>query len=444
MKARPQTKKSDKRREPTAVHDRLNPNVAGLRPSATLAINERSAQLINEGREIIRLGLGQSPFPVPPSVTDALRQNAHQKAYLQVQGLPELRDAIAGYFLRTQGLSYSADQILVGPGTKELMFLLQLVYAGDLVIPAPSWVSYAPQAGILGRNVRWLQTDFENGLRLTPETLENLCQAEPERPRLLILNYPCNPTGATYSADQLEAIADVARQFGVLVLSDEIYSGLNFEGHHVSIARFYAEGTIISDGLSKWCGAGGWRLGAFAFPKNLDWLRDAMVAVASETFTSVSAPVQYAAINGFNGGDEIDDYVDGSRKILRSLLSFTTRRLRDAGATVSKPQGAFYIFPLFDTGSPRFVRDGRPSTAGELCNRILDDTGVAMLPGNDFGRPPTELCARIATVDFDGETALNALRKLPAGKIPGDEFLDKFCQPTVRGIDRLYDWLTLA
>jgi aspartate aminotransferase len=444
MKARPQTKKSDISREPTTVNGKLNPNVAGLEPSATLAINERSAQLISEGREIIRLGLGQSPFPVPPSVADALRQNAHQKAYLPVQGLPELCDAIAGYFHRTQGLGYSAEQILVGPGTKELMFLLQLVYAGDLVIPAPSWVSYAPQAGILGRDVRWLHTDFDNGLRLTPETLESLCQAEPDRPRLLILNYPCNPTGATYSADQLEAIADVARQFGVLILSDEIYSGLDFDGRHVSIARFYAEGTIVSDGLSKWCGAGGWRLGAFAFPKTLDWLQHAMVAVASETFTSVSAPVQYAAIKGFSGGDEIDDYVDRSRKILRSLLSFATNRLRDAGATVCEPQGAFYLFPQFDTASPRFVQGGRPSTAGELCNQILDDTGVAVLPGNDFGRPPTELVVRIAAVDFDGEAALNALQDLPAGTIPNDEFLDEFCQPTVRGINRLYDWLTLG
>jgi len=443
MKAHLQTKKADKPPR-TAAHDKLNPNIAGLEPSATLAINERSAQLISEGREIIRLGLGQSPFPVPPSVTDALRQNAHQKAYLPVQGLPELRDAIAGYCHTARGLRYSADQVLVGPGTKELMFLLQLAYEGELVIPAPSWVSYAPQAGILGRKVRWLPTDFDNDLRLTPESLENLCRAEPDRHRLLILNYPCNPTGATYSADQLEAIADVARHFGILVLSDEIYSGLDFDGRHVSMARFYPEGTIISDGLSKWCGAGGWRVGAFVFPQELDWLRHAMTAVASETFTSVSAPVQYAAISGFSGGTEIDDYVDRSRRILGSLMRFATRRLRDAGATVCEPQGAFYIFPRFDASSPRFVRHGRPSTAGELCNRILNDTGVAILPGNDFGRPVSELSARIAAVDFDGETALDAARNLGAGTIPDEDFLGEFCQPAVRGIERLHDWLTFA
>ena len=128
----------------------LSLNVRGLPVSATLAINERSAALKAAGREVKKLGLGQSPFPVPKVMQRALERNTHQKDYLPVQGLPALRESICGYLERTQGLDFDPEDILVGPGTKELMFLVQLAYYGDLVIPTPSWVSYAPQAQILG------------------------------------------------------------------------------------------------------------------------------------------------------------------------------------------------------------------------------------------------------------------------------------------------------
>ena len=132
----------------------LNLNVRGLPQSATLAINELSNQLRKDGRMIYKLGLGQSPFPVPQPVVDELKANAHQKDYLPVKGLPQLREAVADYHCRTHGICYTADDVLIGPGSKELMFLLQYTYYGDLVIPTPSWVSYAPQALIIGRQVR--------------------------------------------------------------------------------------------------------------------------------------------------------------------------------------------------------------------------------------------------------------------------------------------------
>ena len=127
---------------------KLNPQLAGMPKSATLAINERSPELRAAGHDVIRLGLGQSPFPVPICVVDALRRHAHEKAYLPVEGLPALREAISDYLQRTEGLIYESDQILVGPGTKELMFSLQLALDADVLLPAPSWVSYAPQAHI--------------------------------------------------------------------------------------------------------------------------------------------------------------------------------------------------------------------------------------------------------------------------------------------------------
>jgi aspartate aminotransferase len=137
--------------------------------SATLAIYERIAQLTQEGRRIYRLGLGQSPFPVPDSVVDTLKANARQKGYLPVKGLPELRDAVAEYHHRGHGVRRTGADVLIGPGSKELMFLLQLTYYGDLVIPTASWVSYAPQARIVGRHVHWLSTLSEDEWRFTAE-----------------------------------------------------------------------------------------------------------------------------------------------------------------------------------------------------------------------------------------------------------------------------------
>ncbi|MGD8938019.1 MAG: aminotransferase class I/II-fold pyridoxal phosphate-dependent enzyme, partial [Gammaproteobacteria bacterium] len=177
----------------------LNLNVRNLSTSATLAINERSNQLHNAGKKLYRLGLGQSPFPVPDPVVEALKNNAHQKDYLPVQGLLALRHAVSEYYSRKYNIIADADSVLIGPGSKELLFILQLVYYGDLVIPAPSWVSYMPQAQIIGRHIRWISTSKENNWLLMPEELEKLCQEDPYRPRLLILNYPSNPTGATYS-----------------------------------------------------------------------------------------------------------------------------------------------------------------------------------------------------------------------------------------------------
>ena len=141
---------------------------------------------------------------------------------------------------------------------------------------------------------------------LRPEELEALCVMDPERPRIVIVNYPANPTGATYTIKRLKKIAEIAKKYNVILLSDEIYGELHHQGRHVSVARFYPEGTIVSSGLSKWCGAGGWRLGMFMFPSDLRWLLDAMAVVASETYTSTSAPIQFASITAFEENPIID------------------------------------------------------------------------------------------------------------------------------------------
>lgn len=152
----------------------LNLDVRGLPLSATLAINERSAELRRQGKQVFRFGLGQSPFPVPRSVVRSLQANAHQKDYLPVRGLPQLRRADADYHHRGQGTPCDGADVLIGPGSKEWMFLRQLVYYGDLVIPTPSWVTCVPQARIAGRHVRWLPTQPQDEWRLMPEELERV------------------------------------------------------------------------------------------------------------------------------------------------------------------------------------------------------------------------------------------------------------------------------
>jgi aspartate aminotransferase len=417
----------------------LNLNVRGLSPSATVAINELSNRLRAEGRVIYKMGLGQSPFPVPEPVVEALRFHAHEKDYLPVQGLPALREAVAAHHQREFGIATSPDEVLVGPGSKELMFILQLVYYGDLVIPTPTWVSYAPQAQIIGRHVRFLPTRARNGWRITTDQLEELCSSDPGRPRLLILNYPGNPTGGTYSEPELKRLAEVARKYRVILLSDEIYGKLHHEGAHRSVVPYYPEGTIFSGGLSKWCGAGGWRLGLFVFPPQLRWLQSAMAAVASETFTSTSAPIQYAAVTAFEERSDLEAYLDGSRQVLRALGRHLASRLMEAGVRVSRPHGAFYLFPDF-RGRARELRAKGVRTSPRLCERLLDDTGVAILPGSYFGRDPAELTARVSYVNFDGGKALDAAAA-HAGEALDEGFLREHCAEPLEAVERLCSWL---
>ncbi len=416
----------------------MNLNLRGMPLSATLNINERSNSMIAQGKKVYKLGLGQAPFPVPDVVVDELKKNAHQKDYLPVKGLYALREAVAKYYKKSQDLDFSADDVLIGPGSKELMFILQVVFYGELLLPAPSWVSYAPQARILGRKMSWIETYEENDWLLMPEDLEDYCKNDPNTPRVIILNYPNNPTGKTYPENLLKDLADVFKKYGIIVLSDEIYGELNHNDNHISIAKFYPEGTIISSGLSKWAGAGGWRVGTFAFPKNLKWLLDGMVTVASETFTAVSAPIQYASIRAFNFDDAINTYLKHSRRILKALGGYIYKNLNEVGVRVPKPDGAFYFLPNFSPLKSKLIAKGIKTSDG-LCERILEDTGVAFLPGSDFGRNPNEFTTRIAYVDFDGARALKAAYEKD-GEID-EKFLREYCSNTVTAIDKICQWV---
>jgi aspartate aminotransferase len=411
-----------------------------MKPSATLAIQEHCNELARQGRAVYRLGLGQSPFPVPSSVVEALRAHATEKDYLPVRGLPQLRSAVAQYHRFRHGIQSTPEDVMVGPGSKELMFIMQVVLQGELLLPSPCWVSYEPQARILGQKVRRIPTNFEQDFRVLPEQIDEVCRSAPDLPRILVLNYPSNPHGCSYDAAQLEALAGALRRNGVITLSDEIYGELEFEGKHTSIARFYEEGSIVASGLSKWCGAGGWRLGTMTFPAQLRWLLEVMAVVASETYSATSAPIQYAAVRAFQGGTEIDAYLHGARQILAAVCGAFQRALEAEGVACRPAKGGFYLFPSFDPLAERLALRGI-RTSPDLCSHILDEAGVATLPGSEFGMPPDKLFLRVALVNFDGARALTALSTLSHGSSIDDDFLHDHCAPTMRALDAILDWI---
>jgi aspartate aminotransferase len=421
---------------------KLNPRVHGLEPSATVSINERSDALIAAGRTVYKLGLGQSPFPVPPSVVAALRDHAGRKEYMPVRGFQPLREAVATFHHRRLGLTrpVDGDDVLIGPGSKELMFQAQLVFDGELVLPSPSWVSYSPQAQILGRAVSYLPTDPGDRWLLRPRVLHDHCVREPGRPRLLVLNYPSNPTGQTYTDDQLAELAAVARAHRAVVISDEIYGELHHAGGHRSIAAHYPEGTIVSSGLSKWCGAGGWRLGTFLFPAELRRLREAMTAVASETYTTTSAPIQCAAVTAFQCGPEIEEYLARARRVLAALGTWCCDTLAAVGVGCDRPQGGFYLFPDFSPLAGRLRARG--VAGGEaLCEHLLAAADVAVLPGSDFGRPRGDWTARLAYVDFSGQDALDRAAVDPTISARDEAALRTLAPRVVAAVEQIAAWL---
>ncbi len=424
-------------------HVSLNLSVRGLEQSPTLALSEKCTELSQNGTEVFNLGIGQSPFPVPDSIVNALKQNAHERKYLPVRGLPELRKAVADYHCQRDNTDDRAEHVLIGPGSKILMFILQLVFYGEIIVPSPCWVSYIPQAKITERNVRIIDTSFKDRWHITSERLRELCESEHDtyRPRVLVLNYPGNPDGTTYTTKELKDIADVAREYEVILLSDEIYAGLDFKGEHVSVARFYPEGTIVSSGLSKWCGAGGWRLGTFTFPEKLEWLMDAMAIVGSQTYTSVSSPIQYAAITAFRGGEEIENNQWHARRILSAVGQECARILKDADVFVHPPEGAFYLFPDFSLFAEHLEMMGITDSK-TMCERLLQEKHIATIPGVSFGRPPEELTARMAYTNFDGAKAMAASEAIPSDEDLPDDFPQRWCGKTIEATKGIVDWVT--
>ena len=405
---------------------RVKKNILKLKESSTLAINEKSKDLIKSGKKIYRFGFGQSPFQIPGKIVDTLKTNAHKKQYLPIQGLTELREKISNYLLKKTGVKYPKENILITPGSKEAMLLMHVTFNGEILTPAPSWVSYEPQAEIGRNKVHWLETSRANNWFPTSKELENkLKKIGRKKNIILILNSPNNPSGAI--CKNLKELARIAKKYRILILSDEIYTDLSFDGSYKSISEFYPDYTFISGGLSKWCGAGGWRLGFLAVPKGSNEFMDSLKSLASESYSTVNTPTQYAAVEAYEG--DYDDYKTKVRAILNAVGNYVYNNLKSNKVLINPPQGAFYLMPEF--------KNKKFESSSQLCNAILNETGVAMLPGSDFGFDPKRMLTRLSYTDFDG---VEFFKSVSNYKSISKEMVKRYAPNVVEGTSKLSNW----
>jgi len=415
-----------------------------LKTSATLALNTKVKALLATGQPVYHLGFGESRFPVQPKLLAAFRQHATARSYLPVAGLPELRAAVADYYRRQFQIEATAAQVMVGNGSKSLLFAALEALDGDLLLPRPSWVSYETQAHLSGKGVTWLTTRLADAYCLTPEELQagiKAARAAGQRPRILLLNTPNNPAGTTYPASLLAELAAVARTESLIIISDEIYALTSYEGRHVSMAVYYPEGTITTGGLSKHLSLGGWRLGVAVLPPG-DLganLLGYMSAVAGAVWTMPAAPVQYAAIVAYSHDQEIEAYIQTCTAIHALVTRYLYQVLQQLGVPCPEPGGGFYLYPSFDPWRDRLAQKHGVHTSQDLAHFLLDEEQIATLPGADFGDEPHHLRLRLATSylyalnDDEAETAL-------AAYAPGqssDQFLRAACPQVIAAGERL-------
>ena len=331
--------------------------------------------LAAEMEGVVSLGVGEPDFVTPQSFRDAAiaSLNAGETAYTANYGLIELRRAISKYLNESVQVDYDpATEILVTVGGSEAVdiSLRAVIEHGDeVIIPEPAFVSYSPCVALTGGVPVAVSTSFETGFKLTPELLEKHITP---KTKAVILNFPCNPTGAIMKKDELQALADICIKHNLLVISDEIYAELTYEGKHCSIASIpgMRERTVIVSGVSKSFAMTGWRIGYLATPKPL------MQGIAKvHQFALMCAPTmgQKAALAAFNmGRDEVDKMVAEYAKRREYIVG----RFRGMGLEICEPLGAFYAFPsIKNTGL----------TSSEFCEALLKDQKVAVVPGSAFG-----------------------------------------------------------
>ncbi|TNE78453.1 MAG: aminotransferase class I/II-fold pyridoxal phosphate-dependent enzyme [Bacteroidetes bacterium] len=414
----------------------LNRKVKPVEEPGVISLHSRCNQLEAEGKKIYRFAFGLSPFPLPQIVRNGLANYQASEAFVPVLGKPELREAIAQFYQHSYGLATKASEVLIGPGSKSLLFLLEYAFDGDILIPTPSWVSYSPMAKLTGRKVQWIHTTQASGWKLSAEQIKEAAQQNPERPKILLLNSPSNPTGSVYSLAELKKLAETARDCKMLLYSDEIYSRLQYDGNHMSIAQFYPEGTLISGGVSKWAGGGALRIGYLIVPKQQKELSEALSLLMLESFAATSGPIQDAVLPLFEQHEEVEQYLHQSRRILKALSRELEEMLRNSNLLFSKPEGGFQLLLNFENYRMELSRKGIYSSE-DLCKKLLDQTGIALLPGTELGCQHSLLVARLCFVNFDGAKALEA-----AGEKEVDtSFLLKYCWESIEGVQQLSKWL---
>lgn len=367
---------------------RLSRRMEQMSESKTIRMARMSRELKAQGHDIISLSLGEPDFNAPDPVKQAAHEAIDQNYshYPPVGGFGDLRQAICHKLERDNQLSYKPQQVVVSTGAKQSLanIFLSLLDTGDeLLTAAPYWVSYPEMTKLTGAAFRVMDTRIEEDFKIRPEQLE---AALNERTRIFLLCAPSNPTGTVYSREELrELTAVLQRHPEVLIVSDEIYEYIQFEGRHASLAQFPGlfERTVIVNGLSKSFAMTGWRLGYIAAPQ---WIAQACEKLQGQFTSGANAVAQRAAIAALEGGSALAATMLQAFEKRRNLLVQGLSAI--PGMQVNKPQGAFYLFPKV---SAFFGRQTRHQTTIEdaeaLCMYLLEDAGVSTVPGDAFGAP---------------------------------------------------------
>lgn len=367
----------------------VSTRATGLSESATLALDARAKSMIAEGRRVIRFGVGEPDFDTPEHIVDAAAHAASDPRlhrYTATGGLPELRAAVAEKTQRDSGYAVHPDQVLITNGAKQAVYqaMLTLINPGDeVLIPKPYWTSYPQCVRLVGGVTVSIPTDIGNGFRVSIESLE---AAYTGRTKLLVLCSPSNPTGTVYSREQLAEIGRWAVQRGVWILADEIYEHFVYAGssfHSIpALCPEAAERTIVVNGVSKTYAMTGWRVG---------WM------VADARFVAEAKKVQSHVSSNVNGIAQIaaKAALDGGLEFVRMMsATFDRRLLRMAerlegldGVRCPRSDGAFFSFPSVSEALEAGVAGTRCATSADLANFLLEDAGVAAVPGEAFGAP---------------------------------------------------------
>jgi aspartate aminotransferase len=384
--------------------------------SPTLEINERIRALQSRGESVVHLGFGEAGLPVANILIDTLVAAAADNAYGPVAGSGALRESVAGYFSR-RSLATEPRQVMVGPGSKALLYATLLALDGDVVVPKPSWVSYVPQISLTGHQSIPVPIPAEAGGIPDPDHLRERLDAARENglvPKAMIITQPDNPTGTVASRARIEEIASIARDYGLWVIADEIYRDLTYTpSDFVDIAEFLPEWSIVTSGLSKSLALGGWRIGIMRVPDHDEGRKvlDAVAAIGSEVWSSVSAPVAAAAKVAFDEPPAVVDYIARAWTLHAKVSRAVFKVFESSGATCRAPQGAFYMYP--DLEFARGYADSRGiMTDIEMATHLLEEFHVAVLPGSAFGDDADRFRFRVATSLLYGATAQERLNTL--------------------------------
>jgi aspartate aminotransferase len=362
-----------------------------VKPSATLAVDAKARALVAEGKNVIGLSAGQPDFDTPDNIKEAAIAaiRSGKTKYTDVDGTPELKDAVAAKFKRENGLEYKRSQIHVAPGGKAVLFnaLLATLSPGDeVIVPAPYWVSYPDMVLMAGGEPVVVIGPEENGFKLAPEALE---AAITPRTKWVILNSPSNPTGAAYVKSELRALADVLlRHPQVWIMADDMYEHLLYDGlEFATIAQVEPklyDRTLTVNGVSKAYAMTGWRIGYAGGPEALITL---MRKVESQSTSNPCSIAQAAAVEALNGTQDFlaprSAAFEKRRDLVVSMLNQAT------GITCAKPEGAFYVYPSCAGLIGKTAPSGKVlETDVDFVTELLDTEGVAVVQGSAFGLAP--------------------------------------------------------